>query len=71
MVALALSSSLLEQQKEQQVQRGPSHSSVTPLLTWRPDAGTVTATKIFWDLLGRIGCKVLGLGDVLIFMSSL
>ncbi|XP_054897282.1 structure-specific endonuclease subunit SLX4 isoform X2 [Poeciliopsis prolifica] len=38
MVALALSSSLLEQQKEQQAQSGPSHSSVTPLLMWNPDA---------------------------------
>ncbi|PWA14888.1 hypothetical protein CCH79_00014255 [Gambusia affinis] len=48
MVALALSSSLLEQQKEQQVQRGPSHSSVTPLLTWRPDAakGRVKKKKV-------------------------
>ncbi|XP_016521835.1 structure-specific endonuclease subunit SLX4 isoform X1 [Poecilia formosa] len=48
MVALALSSSLLEQQKEQQVQSGPPHSSVTPLLTWKPDAakGRVRKKKV-------------------------
>ncbi|XP_017162219.1 structure-specific endonuclease subunit SLX4 isoform X2 [Poecilia reticulata] len=48
MVALALSSSLLEQQKEQQVQSGGPHSSVTPLLTWKPDAakGRVRKKKV-------------------------
>ncbi|XP_005806582.2 structure-specific endonuclease subunit SLX4 isoform X1 [Xiphophorus maculatus] len=48
MVALALSSSLLEQQKEQQVQSGSSHSSVMPLLTWKPDAakGRVKKKKV-------------------------
>ncbi|XP_022045141.2 structure-specific endonuclease subunit SLX4 isoform X1 [Acanthochromis polyacanthus] len=49
MVALALSSSLLEQQKEQlreteaerqlQPETAASHSSITPLLKWRTDAG--------------------------------
>lgn len=37
-MALALSSSLLEQQKEQQAECGPSHSAATPLLKWKPNA---------------------------------
>lgn len=41
MMALALSSSLLEQQKEQQAESGPSHSSMTPALKWKPNAGTL------------------------------
>ncbi|CAI5679658.1 unnamed protein product [Oreochromis niloticus] len=43
MVALALSSSLLEQKKEEereyQTKTGTSHTSVTQDLKWRPDAG--------------------------------
>lgn len=43
MVALALSSSLLEQEREQQhaarTQSMASDSSMTPVLKWRPDAG--------------------------------
>ncbi|MEQ2290737.1 hypothetical protein AMECASPLE_006119 [Ameca splendens] len=37
MMALALSSSLLDQQKEQQAKSGPSHSSTTPVLKWKQD----------------------------------
>ncbi|XP_071752381.2 structure-specific endonuclease subunit SLX4 [Centroberyx gerrardi] len=41
MVALALSSSLLDQEVEREIQRetAASHTSMTPLLKWRPDAG--------------------------------
>ncbi|KAM4595784.1 structure-specific endonuclease subunit SLX4 [Fundulus diaphanus] len=38
MVALALSSSLLERQKEQQAPSGPPHSCMTSVLPWKPDA---------------------------------
>ncbi|XP_015228098.1 PREDICTED: structure-specific endonuclease subunit SLX4 [Cyprinodon variegatus] len=38
MVALALSSSLLEQQTKLQAESGPPHSSMTPVLKWKPDA---------------------------------
>lgn len=43
MVALALSSSLLEQQTKLQAESGPPHGSMTPVLKWKPDAGTVTS----------------------------
>ncbi|KAM4750380.1 structure-specific endonuclease subunit SLX4 isoform 2-T2 [Anableps anableps] len=46
MVALALSSSLLEQQKEQQAESGPSHSSMTPVLKWKPDAAKGKKKKV-------------------------
>ncbi|XP_029916094.1 structure-specific endonuclease subunit SLX4 [Myripristis murdjan] len=45
MLALALSSSLLEQEREREVEKefqretAASHTSMTPLLKWRPDAG--------------------------------
>lgn len=41
MVALALSSSLLEQEKELEMQPGTApHISLVPTLKWRTDAGT-------------------------------
>ncbi|KAM7393904.1 hypothetical protein PAMP_020740 [Pampus punctatissimus] len=39
MVALALSSSLLEQERESQTETTASHASMTPMLKWRPDTG--------------------------------
>ncbi|KAM7418812.1 hypothetical protein PAMA_016101 [Pampus argenteus] len=39
MVALALSTSLLEQERESQTETTASHASMTPVLKWRPDAG--------------------------------
>lgn len=49
MVALALSSSLLEQKKEEERQyhtkTGTSHTSVTQDLKWRPDAGICVFQK--------------------------
>lgn len=49
MVALALSSSLLEQKKEEerqyQTKTGTSHTSVTQDLKWRPDAGICVFQK--------------------------
>ncbi|XP_062285810.1 structure-specific endonuclease subunit SLX4 isoform X2 [Scomber scombrus] len=39
MVALALSSSLLEQERESQTETAASDASVMPVLKWRPDTG--------------------------------
>lgn len=56
MVALALSSSLLEQERESeralQMETAASHISSTPALKWRLDAGTlisvfVSTNKVF------------------------
>lgn len=50
MVALALSSALLEQERESeralQTETATSHISMTPVLKWRPDRGTVTSVLV-------------------------
>lgn len=38
-VALALSSSLVEQERESHIETAASHASITPMLRWRPDTG--------------------------------
>lgn len=45
MVALALSSSLLEKERESQTEPAAHGTTVMPLLKWRPDTGTETSRQ--------------------------